>query len=128
MICMDHAAGSLGASWASGHKTLCLLQMPGNSTNAKWTPKPAVLVAAEEGKGRPLAQGMIIRRVTKACHRRLWHRCRWCRWRWQQARPWGSEQPGRQAGVPRASQCQGAGCRCRVGSNGGHLPVCVHSG
>lgn len=76
MICMDHAARSLGASWVSGHKTLCLLQMPGNSTNAKWTPKPAVLVAAEEGKGRPLAQGMIIHRVTKACHRRLWHRCR----------------------------------------------------
>lgn len=38
MICMDHAVGPLGAFLASGHMTLCLLQMPGKSTSVKWTP------------------------------------------------------------------------------------------
>lgn len=85
MICMNHAVGSLGTSLASSHRALCLLQMHGNSTSAKWTPTPAVLVAAGEGRGRRLAQGMPIQRVAKACHRLPWHRCRWCRWRWQQA-------------------------------------------
>lgn len=48
-------------------------------------PRAAVLVAAGEGEGRPLAQGVTIHRVAKARHRLPWHRCRWCRWRWQQA-------------------------------------------
>lgn len=38
MICMNHAVGSLGTSLASSHRALCLLQMHGNSTSAKWTP------------------------------------------------------------------------------------------
>lgn len=34
-ICMNHAVGSLGTSLASGHRSLCLLQMCRNSTSVK---------------------------------------------------------------------------------------------